>query len=129
MINRDHTSSLMFRKCMIIELHTKSLLSPKALATEAILCEKYYAVEYEKKFYIGRAVRVDDNTADVKFLHQTGVGRFDWPLRSDVDTVYKSRIFHGPTALKGNGPFEVPNLSEIKKLFQYLRKRNAFQTL
>ena len=67
-----------FRKGMIIELHMQAILpSPP----EDIVCERYYAVEYEKKFYFGRAVSVTDDKVEVKFLHQAGVQSFDWPMK------------------------------------------------
>lgn len=109
-----------FRKGMIIELHMQAILpSPP----EDIVHERYYAVEYEKKFYFGRAVSVTGDKVEVKFLHQAGVQTFDWPMRNDLDTVFKRRVFHGPIELHGTGPFHIPSLAEITKLFKHLRKQ------
>jgi len=103
-----------FRKGMIIELHMQAILpSPP----EDIVHERYYAVEYEKKFYFGRAVSVTGDKVEVKFLHQAGVQTFDWPMRNDLDTVFKRRVFYGPIELHGTGPFHIPSLAEINKFF------------
>ena len=109
-----------FRKSMIIELHMQVILPTPP---EDIICEKYYAVEYEKKFYFGRVVSVTDDKVEVKFLHQVGIQTFDWPMRNDLDTVFKRRVFYGPVELSGTGPFHIPSLAEITKLFKHLRKQ------
>ena len=109
-----------FRKSMIIELHMQAILPTPP---EDIICEKYYAVEYEKKFYFGRGVSVTDDKVEVKFLHQVGIQTFDWPMRNDLDTVFKRRVFYGPVELSGTGPFHIPSLAEITKLFKHLRKQ------
>ena len=106
---------------MILELHQKEIFTMPLEDTE---CENYYAVEYGTKFYIGRAIRVIEDKVEFKFLHQV-VKKFKWPLRDDNDIVYKRRVFFGPTVLAGTGPFEIPSLGDIDKLFKYLRKQNV----
>ena len=123
MVSEDHGSILQFRKCMILELHQKEIFT---MPLEDIECENYYAVEYETKFYIGRTTRVIEDKVEFKFLHQV-VKTFKWPLRDDNDIVYKRRVFFGPTVLAGTGPFEIPSLGDIDKLFKYLRKQNVFK--
>ena len=52
-----------------------------------------------------------------KFLHkiqQTHAKRFDWPKHDDIDRVRSTCVFFGPVHLKGNGPFEVIDLEEVK---------------
>lgn len=71
----------------------------------------------------GTAVSVTDDKVEVKFLHQTGIQTFDWPMRNDLDIVFKRRVFYGPIELLGTGPFHIPSLAEITKLFKHLRKQ------
>ena len=66
---------------------------------------------------------VTDDKVKVKFLHQAGVQTFDRPMRNDLDTVFERRVFYGLTELHGTGPFHIPSLAEITKLFKHLRKQ------
>ena len=75
-----------------------------------------------EKLYFGRGVSVTDKFV-VKFLHEVGTQTFDWPMRNDQDTVLKRRVFYGPVELSGTGPFHIPSLAEITKLFKHLRKQ------
>ena len=43
---------------------------------------------------------VTDDNVEVKFLHQGGVQTFDWPMRNDLDTVFKRRVFYVPKELR-----------------------------
>ena len=44
-------------------------------------------------------------------------------MRNDLDTVLKRRVFYSPVELSGTGPFHIPSLAEITKLFKHLRKQ------
>ena len=68
-----------FRKQMILELHQKKIQNfGESMITEG----KYYAVEYQKTFYFGRALNYEGKSfIKFKFLHSTGARIFDWPLR------------------------------------------------
>ena len=47
---------------------------------------KYYSIEYQKSFYIGRALKTYDGLHTAyKFLHTSGAKVFDWPKHDDVD--------------------------------------------
>lgn len=87
-----------------------------------------YAVEHETNFYIGRAIKVTDNEVEIKFLHQV-VKTFNWPLRSDIDIFNKRRIFCGLMELKDTGPFNIPSLARIERLFKYIRNENIFEKI
>ena len=75
----------------------------------------------DTEFYIVRALRVIDNEVEIKFLHQV-VKKFHWPLRSNIDIVHNKRVSYGSKELKGTGPFNVPGLSCVERLFKYIRK-------
>ena len=78
----------------------------------------------DTEFYIGRALRVTDDEVEIKFQV---VETFNWPLRSNIDSVNRRRVFCGSKELKGTGRFNVPSLSYIKRLFKYLQKENVFK--
>lgn len=85
---------------------------------DGIISEEYYAVQYVKKYYIGRAlITLDSNQVKVKFLHNAGAGKFGWPRRDDIDKVHMSSIFYGPISLHQSGPFTVPKRHEIEKVY------------
>ena len=85
--------------------------------------ETYYAVEYQKSFYIGRVLqRSDDSHAMYKFLHKCSSQMFDWPKRDDIETCHDSCVFYGPMSVVGNTPFTSPQLMEIDQVFNWLRK-------
>jgi hypothetical protein len=44
--------------------------------------------------------------------------QFDWPKWDDVDHVHNTCILYGPVLLKGNGPFEIPDLDELEAVFR-----------
>ena len=109
-----------FRKHMILELHQQEV---ERLDGQAINEGKYYAVEYQKAFYFGRALKCqNDSLIKFKFLHSTGARVFDWPRRDDIDTCHKSCVFYGPVAIEGVGPFTLPQLTEAEHVYQHLRK-------
>ena len=111
------------RRHMIVELHEQELQS----FTESSIQEgAYYAVEYQKTYYFGRALRCsDDAFINFKFLHSTsssGAKVFDWPRRDDNDRVHRSCVFYGPVVIVGVGPFTFPQLSEVEQVYQWVRK-------
>lgn len=94
---------------MIIELHMQAtciLPSPP----EDIVCERYYAVENEKKFYFGRAVSVTTTRLKSNFYIKLET-KHDWRMRNDLDTVFKRRVFYGPIELRGTGLVHIPSLA------------------
>jgi hypothetical protein len=112
------------RQNIILELHYQTLLPPLA---STIQKDKYYAVDYVRMYYIGRALDVPNGSSLIpfKFLHKVGAQRFDWPTRDDVDNVHPSCIFYGPLTLEGNGPFEVLHLYELETVFKLVQNRMA----
>ena len=114
----DFTS---FRKHMVLELHDGIIRGFEELSS--VQEGKYYAIEYQKSFYIGRAVNTYDGLHTAyKFLHTSGAKVFDWPKRDDVDRCHDSCVFYGPVSIVGNGPFTTPQLPEIEQVFSWLRK-------
>lgn len=114
----DFTS---FRKHMVLELHGGKIQGFDELPTPQE--ETYYAVEYQKSFYIGRVLqRSDDSHAMYKFLHKCSSQMFDWPKRDDIETCHDSCVFYGPVSVVGNAPFTSPQLMEIDQVFNWLRK-------
>ena len=106
---------------MLLELHEQEV---EGFGGSAITEGKYYAVEYQKTFYFGRALtnQASDSLIDFKFVHTTGARIFDWPRRDDVDKCHKSCVFYGPCSIVGVGPFTFPQLAEVDQVYQCLRK-------
>ena len=69
-----------FRKQMLLE--------PDRMKVEGKLQPieegEYYAVEYQKAFYIGRVLRNKNATLRIKVRHSVVAKVFDWPNRIDV---------------------------------------------
>ena len=107
-----------FHKCIIFSEH-RGVLQP--IPVPNIELEQYYAVDYIKNYYIGRAVSVTDGIVKFKFLHRVSATKFAWPRRDDFDEVHKSCIFFGPVPLQESGPFVVPLQHEIEKIFSAIR--------
>ncbi|KAF5276257.1 hypothetical protein FQA39_LY06606 [Lamprigera yunnana] len=83
--------------------------------------EKYYAVQYEEQWYIGRVIsRSKENFYVTKFLKQE-MDVFVWPknINTDISKVHKSYIFYGPIDLIGCEPFRIArtDLLTINKSF------------
>lgn len=122
MVSSDCIQS--FRKQMIIELNEEKL---QEFAEPDIIEGQYYAVEYHKSFYLGRALEKEGN-ALVKFkflqtLYTVGTPRlYDWPRHDDIDTCHTSCVFYGPCSIVGVGPFMIPQLTEVEQVYQYLKK-------
>ena len=85
-----------------------------------ITLEQYYAVDYMKNYYIGRAIGVRNGVVKFKFLHRVSATKFARPRRDDFD-VHKSCIFFGPVPLQESGPFVVPLQHQIEKIFSAIR--------
>ncbi|KAK3740849.1 hypothetical protein QZH41_008815, partial [Actinostola sp. cb2023] len=76
-----YSDSHNFRRHMILELHEKELHS---FTRPFVQQDRYYAVEYQKTYYFGRALGSYDGAdfVDFKFLHSTvcsGAKVFAWP--------------------------------------------------
>lgn len=115
----DGTSFNSFRKLVLVELHERML---KQIPPEGIQVEQYYAVEYVENYYIGRVLSQNGDYVKLKFLHRVGAHSFNWPRRDDVDEVHMCCLFYGPVLIQDSGPFVVPNLQEIEKIFKKMRK-------
>jgi len=90
--------------------------------------DKYYAVDYVNRFYIGRVLKPGSKTDYwcMKFLHQymrNGQVRFHWPRAADCDEVHSSVIFFGPLTLIGVRQFKVEELCAIKTFFDDIKKQ------
>lgn len=112
------------RRHMIVELHQQELQS---FTEPSVQTNAYYAVEYQKAYYFGRALGSPDGSdfIDFKFLHSTvssGAKVFDWPRRDDIDRVHSSNVFYGPVTIVGVGPFTLPQLGEVEQVYQWLKK-------
>lgn len=113
-----------FRCHMILELHEQELSS---FTPPSIQANQYYAVEYQRSYYFGRALGSPDGDSFVsfKFLHSTvssGERVLNWPRRDDIDTVHSSCVFFGPAVIVGVGPFSFPQLNEVEQVYQWLRR-------
>lgn len=86
------TSVRSFRSVIILELHNKAMYDFTEASPQVGL---YYAVEYGKSYYIGRALGSpsgDSCPTTFNFLHCTGARSFDWPRRDDLEIFHNSHI-------------------------------------
>ncbi|KAK4882365.1 hypothetical protein RN001_005684 [Aquatica leii] len=88
--------------------------------------EKYYAVQYEEQWYIGRIIsRSEENFYVMKFLKQE-MDVFVWPknINTDISKVHESYIFYGPIDLIGCEPFRIArtDLLTINKKYKIIKK-------
>jgi len=115
------TEVLAYRQLMIQELHQKSLCP---IPPPTIQPGEYYAVDYVKTYYFGRVMKKSGSFVEFKFLHRNSASTFHWPRRDDVDTVHFSNIFSDPVTVPQfiSGPFEIPELPAVEKLFKVIRK-------
>ena len=116
------TSVPSFRSVMLLELHNKAMYDFTEASPQVGL---YYAVEYGKSYYIGRALGSpsgDSCRTTFKFLHSTGARSFDWPRRDDLEICHNSRIFYGPVLIVGIRPFTIPQQAELEQVYQWLKK-------
>ena len=70
-----------FRKQILLELHRVKVEDKLQPIQEG----EYYAVEYQKAFYIGRVLRNKNATLTIKFPHSVGVKVFDRSKCDDID--------------------------------------------
>lgn len=83
--------------------------------------DAFYAVQYDKRYYIGRVDRTkcNVNKRSVNFLVRDR-DVFKWPIRRDIDQVHTSRFFFGPIVLEGHDPFVI-DLKPIDLEFRLIR--------
>lgn len=109
---------------MILELQEQELSN---FTVPSVQANQYYAVEYNKSWYFGRALGSPDGNSCVrfKFLHSTltnGERVFNWPRRDDIATVHSSSVVFGPVVIVGIVPFNFPQLNEVHQVYQWLKK-------
>ena len=107
-----------FRKQMLLELHRMKVEDKLQPIQEG----QYYAVEYQRAFYIGRILRNMNATLTIKFLHSVGAKVFDWPTRDDIDDCSPSWLISGPLEIQGSGPFRFLQLGEVEHVYQYIKR-------
>lgn len=73
-------------------------------------------------WYIGRVLRVEQNTCKIKFLC-ANLDEFKWPKKDDIQEVDKKFIMYGPISLNGINPFTINKevRTEIQKKFKKLK--------
>lgn len=103
---------------------TENTATKKNVALET---EKYYAVYYEHKYYIGRIVLSLEEESHVKFLTEIMENSFVWPKKPDEDCVKNNFVFYGPIKLHGNEPFSfsTDGILKIKTVYR-LFKQNKY---
>ena len=79
---------------MILELHHQEL---QDYSQPFIQEQNYYAVEYDKTFYIGQALKsLDSHCELVEFKFSTvanGQEVYEWTRRDNLDIVHVSHVF------------------------------------
>lgn len=84
--------------------------------------DKYYAVYFDTKAYIGRLLSKDGSNVKMKFLHSSSSISFCWPRRDDIAIVNRARLFHGPVEIIGHGPFSIPAYADIMLAYKLCKK-------
>lgn len=118
-----------FRLGMIVELHEKML---SMQSDNEVQVESYYAIAYEKRFFIGRLLSSDPSgLMHMKFLHSIqykGETSFRWPQRDDIDIVHPARIVYGPLdmELNENHTFTIKSIN-LNSLFKSYNKQKQQQ--
>lgn len=85
---------------------------------------EYYAVDFVNNFYIGRVLDATADHVEFKFLYKVQATTFHWPRREDIERAHISTIFYGPVTVPSfiSGPFTIPELFHVEKLFKAIRK-------
>lgn len=108
------------------ETLTEDFSSTDEMQHEVIIIEKekYYAVFYDQKWYIGRVIsEIENNQFQVKFLEDF-MGNFSWPKTEDIALVKSTYIFYGPIHFKSY-PFQLTrsDLLGINKKYKEFDKK------
>ena len=80
--------------------------------------EKYYVVNYDKKAYIGRVLKVSKVMVKIKFLERRMNNQYDWPKRDDIDEVEMIHLIAGPILLTGTTPFTIRGIDRTLANFK-----------
>ena len=89
----------------------------------------FYAVFYEKDFYIGRTEDFpDEGMVKFKFMERVSNADFsyNWPKKGDVSVVEERYVFAGPLVRKGHGPFQIAGHREVTNSYKKLCKEHKF---
>lgn len=88
-----------------------------------ITFESYFAVYYDKNWYVGRVTGKEREKFVIKFLKQN-LQKYMWPKIEDIQSVDKKFIFYGPIKLLGNGPFTISriDLININKIYKDMKR-------
>ena len=85
---------------------------------------------FDKKYYVGRVIDIDDDEVTMKFLYnKPNSSHFDWPLRDDISSVDRKFIYYGPITVKGTVPFifDVNNLlSQYNNFRCYMKTCSSY---
>lgn len=85
--------------------------------------DTYVAVDYVKKWYVGRIIEDGKAEVKIKFLERLPENKFRWPKRDDIDTVSKKLCFFGPIEIEGINTFSIsPTSIELDKIWKKFKK-------
>ena len=60
---------------------------------ENIAVNNYYAVYFDKKYYVGRVIEINNDDVILKFLYnKPNTSQFDWPVRDDISSVSENNF-------------------------------------
>lgn len=94
---------------------------------QPILPERYYAIYYDVGWYVGRVIKVQEDTCIIKFLKES-LDTFNWPSHDDIQTVQEDFILCGPLSLNGNGPFTLSRADMVRIKTLYAEKKKTLQS-
>ena len=81
----------------------------------------YYAIYFDKKYYVGRVIEINNDDVILKVLYnKPNTSQFDWPVRDDISSVSRKFIFHGPMDIRGTVPFSFP-IVQLKQVYNNFR--------
>lgn len=108
-----------------IKLHLQQVI-------EKVEVMQIYAVYFETSFYLGQVQKIffeneeekTENMSDVeiKYLKWCGDDKFKWPVKDEVEIIKPMFIFCGPIETVSFDPFLVPSISEVRLIYNNMKK-------
>ena len=87
----------------------------------------YYAIYFDKSYYIGRVIKKMGNMITVKYLYKDKLKRnYNWPNTDDIEDVNIKFVFFGPVEIVGTIPFHI---NEIEISFRYRELKHYWSAL
>ena len=103
--NNDSSSDSEYEECN--DTTTEAKFNKECFRNIKPVFQGVYVVDYDKKFYIGRCIKLGKTKIKMNYFIRRPNDKYDLPIHSDTDDIEAKYLICGPLKLIGTVPFTI----------------------